>query len=383
MEISSAPKPDPISNQGKEGNHCPNKASRSEEANAVSETVAISTMLSDRVCPICEQPFTPKRRDSKLCSAACRKQGQNRKRRDATRAKLAEKKCLNCAESFTPKRASNIYCSTECNDKAQKRKKREATESALALVRRICKNRTCSIEFVPTRGNMVFCCVGCSQTQAKRDWKERNKDFYKASENARLKRKYNKDHAFKESKKARSKEHYHSLSPQEKFDRNLQNRKRLEPERRREYFRLYVAERSASDPDFKLINLMRTRTRLAIRSGQGIKQKRTEELLGCSIQEARLHIESLFEIGMTWENWTTDVWHLDHIRPCTSFDLKEEDQQRVCFNWRNLRPIWARENLIKKDLYEPGDELSWIQHMLNYGFTGNLFLMHSTIVGPA
>jgi hypothetical protein len=82
---------------------------------------------------------------------------------------------------------------------------------------------------------------------------------------------------------------------------------------------------------------------------------------------------------MTWENWTIDVWHLDHIRPCTSFDLKDEDQQRVCFNWRNLRPIWARENLVKKDLYEPGDELSWIQHMLDYGFTGNLFLVHSAI----
>jgi hypothetical protein len=50
---------------------------------------------------------------------------------------------------------------------------------------------------------------------------------------------------------------------------------------------------------------------------------------------------------MTWENH--GKWHIDHIKPCASFDLSIPEQQKLCFNFSNLQPLWQRDNLCKKD----------------------------------
>jgi uncharacterized protein (DUF849 family) len=75
------------------------------------------------------------------------------------------------------------------------------------------------------------------------------------------------------------------------------------------------------------------------------KQHRMEEYLGCSIAELRSHLASKFLTGMTWEN--RHLWHIDHIRPCASFDLTDTIQQRACFHFTNLRPLWALDNIRK------------------------------------
>ena len=77
---------------------------------------------------------------------------------------------------------------------------------------------------------------------------------------------------------------------------------------------------------------------------------------------------------MSWENWTMDGWHLDHIRPCISFDLRMESQQFVCFNCRNLMPVWGQKNLSKNDTYEPQDEVAWVSLMRDLRYKGELFL---------
>ena len=48
---------------------------------------------------------------------------------------------------------------------------------------------------------------------------------------------------------------------------------------------------------------------------------------------------------MTWENH--GEWHIDHIKPCASFNLLNEDEQKKCFHYTNLQPLWASENLSK------------------------------------
>jgi len=75
--------------------------------------------------------------------------------------------------------------------------------------------------------------------------------------------------------------------------------------------------------------------------------KTSQVMIGCNKVDFIRHIESLFKEGMTWENYGMHGWHLDHIRPCCSFDLSNEDEAKQCFNYKNLQPLWAKENLSK------------------------------------
>jgi len=68
-------------------------------------------------------------------------------------------------------------------------------------------------------------------------------------------------------------------------------------------------------------------------------------LLGCSISFLKIFLEAKFKEGMTWENH--GEWHIDHIKPCASFNLLNDDEQKKCFNYTNLQPLWALENLSK------------------------------------
>lgn len=69
------------------------------------------------------------------------------------------------------------------------------------------------------------------------------------------------------------------------------------------------------------------------------------ELIGCTVEQLRIHLEDQFLPGMSWENY--GEWEVDHRRPCGSFDLREEAQQRECFHYSNLQPMWAPDNASK------------------------------------
>ena len=73
----------------------------------------------------------------------------------------------------------------------------------------------------------------------------------------------------------------------------------------------------------------------------------SSSLLGCTVKELKTYIENQFEDGMTWENWRHDGWHLDHIVPCSSFDLSKNEEQKKCFHYTNLQPLWAKDNMSK------------------------------------
>jgi hypothetical protein len=100
------------------------------------------------------------------------------------------------------------------------------------------------------------------------------------------------------------------------------------------------AERSRKI-EVKIVSIQRNRLKRIV----GSTSVRRHEMTGCTPKELRDHIESQFVKGMTWENKVR--WHIDHIMPCSAFDLTKPDQVKVCFNWQNLRPIWAKKNLSK------------------------------------
>ena len=119
---------------------------------------------------------------------------------------------------------------------------------------------------------------------------------------------------------------------------------------RKEYFAAYVRNKRATDDNYRLADNLRTRLYTALQ-GNG-KAATTEELLGCTFEQAVAHIEVQFTEGMSWAKMGVNGIHIDHIRPCASFDLTDPEQQRECFHYTNLQPLWAKDNLRKADKWE-------------------------------
>ena len=97
--------------------------------------------------------------------------------------------------------------------------------------------------------------------------------------------------------------------------------------------------------NFKLSELLRNRIRASIKNQN--KSASTIELLGCSIDELKQHLEKHFKDGMTWDNYGYYGWHVDHIIPCANFDLSDSKQQKICFHYTNLQPLWWQDNFKK------------------------------------
>jgi hypothetical protein len=115
------------------------------------------------------------------------------------------------------------------------------------------------------------------------------------------------------------------------------------------------ARERRKDPLFKLISNMRARTRAILKNGNAVKLKSTMELL--DVPDAEFlwkHLEKTFKPGMTrynngQYNGKNKVWHIDHIIPCSAFDLKCPLQQVLCFHHCNLQALWAEDNISKSD----------------------------------
>ena len=123
--------------------------------------------------------------------------------------------------------------------------------------------------------------------------------------------------------------------------------KNMSPELRRRQIACVVAwqKRQPKDSNFYIANNFRSCVLYSLKRGGHRKNTKTEILLGTDFKTARLHIESLFQEGMTWLNH--GEWHLDHKQPCASFDLKCPVQQLACCYYKNLQPLWAIDNLKK------------------------------------
>ena len=85
---------------------------------------------------------------------------------------------------------------------------------------------------------------------------------------------------------------------------------------------------------------------------KAIKSAKAITLIGCSFPELRQYLEKQFKEGMSWGNYGINGWHIDHLRPCASFDLSKPEEQQKCFHYTNLQPMWASENFSKSDKYD-------------------------------
>lgn len=109
---------------------------------------------------------------------------------------------------------------------------------------------------------------------------------------------------------------------------------------------VYEKEKRKTDDNYRLSRNLRDGVYGVIK--RNYRSAFMRQLLGCSIREFKAHLESQFQAGMTWDNY--GEWHVDHIVACSAFDLSCPIQQRLCFNFSNLQPLWARDNLVKGSL---------------------------------
>ena len=132
--------------------------------------------------------------------------------------------------------------------------------------------------------------------------------------------------------------------------KNKPERKEIENKYRREAVKRWIKKEWQTNPEYRIKNVTRSRIRQAIK--RGFKTGRTLELLG--VQDMKvviLHLQKKFQEGMSWDNY--GEWHIDHIIPCASFDLTKESEQKKCFHYTNLQPLWAKDNIHK------GCKLNW------------------------
>lgn len=126
------------------------------------------------------------------------------------------------------------------------------------------------------------------------------------------------------------------LKKQSEYDINNKDRFR---ERRAKY----TINKYHNDPHLKIKMNISNRLRKLIDKNLN----KTVDFVGCSVHELKIHLEKLWKDGMNWENYGRYGWHIDHIRPCSSFDLTKKEEQLKCFHYTNLQPLWAKENLSK------------------------------------
>jgi hypothetical protein len=116
-------------------------------------------------------------------------------------------------------------------------------------------------------------------------------------------------------------------------------------EKMRIYLNDYRRKRTRSNPEYRTLCSLRARIHDVLNGRR--KGSPTLKLLGASVQELMVHLEAQFRDGMTWENQGYKGWHIDHIIPCSSFDLTDYKQQKRCFHYTNLQPLWWWQNLSK------------------------------------
>jgi len=177
-------------------------------------------------------------------------------------------------------------------------------------------------------GNVI---AGSKEEIKKQKKRENNKKWYW--------NKKNKDP--KKFSEYRSKKYQKNIITTKKYYRK--NRKKIQ---KRIY--KYITNRRKNDLNFRTADVLRRRMRHALKGA--LKKESALKLLGCTMSELWQHLESKFQPGMTRENY--GQWHIDHIKPCASFDLTKDEEQAACFHYTNLQPLWAEQNLKKGKKYE-------------------------------
>jgi len=190
-------------------------------------------------------------------------------------------------------------------------------------------------------------CSICGETKPINSFYHRNKkrnDVYSYSAECH-KCKYKRDKPYKQSDAYINRQKELRLEHLDEIHKTVNERNK----RNREKLTAHKKQRERENPCIKIASTLRSRIWDVL-----IRRKRCTkkwfgfwDVVGCSPDELRRHLESQFRDGMSWANHSRNGWHIDHIIPCASFDLTDPEQQKQCFHYTNLQPLWWYENISK------------------------------------
>lgn len=172
-----------------------------------------------------------------------------------------------------------------------------------------------------------------------KNWRDTNKEYKK--QKAREWYLKNRDRILEKAK-----EHY------EENKVEIQKYKKEWDILNRDYLNEKERQRKLEDPLFKLTHNIRGLMHQSFKracKGTYKKSDKTENILGCTIQEFIEHLQSLFTEGMTLENHGNceECWHIDHKIPISS--AKTEEEIIKLNHYTNLQPLWRSDNLSKSN----------------------------------
>lgn len=301
------------------------------EAKRIAEAAKLQAKLlkrdarQSRHCPTCSSQFIS--RHAVYCSKGCRP-----KTRKRTPKPKAIRECRHCSNPFELKYPSDKrrFCSKGCSVMSRVKEK-------AIVVRQDSKCVTCgcTVAWPKTR----FCSKKCG----KRHWKVHERKMDKILGRKRpSKKKERKVFSPKPCAVCDG-----LFVPKNGINIYCSRKCHLRATRKR----VKLRDKGKPEPIHQRVKgRLSGRLRELLRRKGLQKQNAINNYTGCSPKEMVRHIESQFTDGMNWGNYGVFGWHLDHIIPCSRFDLSKEDHCSVCFNWRNIRPLWGEKNYMRQDM---------------------------------
>ncbi len=196
-------------------------------------------------------------------------------------------------------------------------------------------------------------CKACNRSYRIKN-KDRDKEYRLLNKDKR--REYNKNRDKKAISKAKA--IYYELNRDEIInkrkshynknrDRKIEYQKQYQ-QNNKEKRNKYLSERRESDPLFRLITNIRNLINNSFYEMNYSKISRTQDIIGCSFEELKNHLEFKWESWMNWENrglYNGELnfgWDIDHITPL-SF-AKTEEELVLLNHYTNLQPLCSKIN---------------------------------------
>jgi len=321
-------------------------------------------------CLHCSKDIVGHRR--KFCDPQCYTDYAKQKAADKPKPGWipANKDCKQCGCQFLPKHPASKFCSPECFNLADKLKR-------LSLYKPVendpipCAH--CGTEFERPTKNQRFCSVNCQRKDELRRDKQNRKSPPIYSHCAYCQKPTNHHRKYCNDQCSDKEGHRREMAKrraakvpkpvvetcitchvcQSEFVTIYPTQKFCGEKCKRSNFQKRKRQREKGKPKS---NHVRIKQRLSGRLRELLRRKGKQKTnaigkyMGCTPKEMLAHVDNqLVGTKMNWGNYGVFGWHLDHIIPCSYFDLTNEDHLMVCFNWRNIRPLWGKDNQERQD----------------------------------